>query len=91
VTAGAPSIWHGLARSVQSGRGGGATKWTVTVLTLLGGVLPTLGLYGVWRAFGARRGQLQVKLARVEQIMSDPAIPNADKSSRLEREVPGPT
>ena len=63
-------------------------KWAITVLTLLGGVLPALGLYGVWRAFGARRCQLQAKLGRVAEIMSDPEIPDADKSSRLEQEVP---
>ncbi|GAA0647976.1 hypothetical protein GCM10009548_11780 [Streptomyces malaysiensis subsp. malaysiensis] len=63
-------------------------KWTVTALTLLGGGLPAMGLYFAWRDFGARRKELQAKLERVEQIMSDPAIPDADKSSRLEQEAP---
>ncbi len=63
-------------------------KWIVTVLTVLGGVLPAVGLYNIWRAFGDRRTQLQVKLDLVDQVMSDSALSDEEKSARLTRDLP---
>ncbi|MEV5593558.1 hypothetical protein [Streptomyces sp. NPDC052496] len=63
-------------------------KWIVTALTLLGGLLPAAGIYGIWRAFGERQTHLQGKLDRVDQVMRDPTIPASDKSDRLNEELP---
>lgn len=63
-------------------------KWIVTVLTVLGGLLPAASIYGVWRAFGARRAELQGKLDQVDQIVLDPALTEDEKNARLTQEFP---
>ena len=64
-------------------------KVFITILSLLGGILPLLGV-----GFGARRviadyRDLGRKLDQVEQIMKDPAIPDTERSSRA-KEVLAP-
>ncbi|MEU9541023.1 hypothetical protein [Streptomyces mirabilis] len=63
-------------------------RWTVTALTLLGGILPALGIYQAWREFSSRRRQLHNKLARVDRILTDPSLSDEEKSRQLHQTAP---
>ncbi|MFE7011058.1 hypothetical protein ACFVAQ_11185 [Streptomyces sp. NPDC057651] len=63
-------------------------KWLVTVLTLLGGILPASGIYQAWREFSARRNHLSSKIARVDRILADSNLSDEEKSRQLHQTAP---
>ncbi|WP_405664502.1 hypothetical protein [Streptomyces sp. RK9] len=63
-------------------------KLTISILTLAGGILPGGGVWLLWRRVSGRRKDLRRKLQRYSEIMNDPALSDAERSRRVQEEVP---
>ncbi|MER5257523.1 hypothetical protein [Streptomyces sp. NPDC002855] len=63
-------------------------KLTITILTVVSGVLPTLGVWLLWIRINDRREHLRAKLRKHKEIMEDLSLSAEERSLRLKQEVP---